>query len=354
MSVKQDLLNELMLKMFDKSSEAILFFDGEGRALAANPAAEKILDRDVLRALLDGKEGALCRACAGYVDESGQVTCENCYFHHPERSDFTSFQLYLNTKGQGLVPYASSFHTVDAENDIRVFMLRDMTRQQRMQEKAYQNKMMKHIIDAQENERRRISRELHDGVAQELMSAVVDLRVLKYMTGDADVLAKVKETEASLSRLLEDIRNLSVELRPAALDDLGLDAAFRSHFKRLEEMFGLLVDYTSDLPVKRYENEIETVVYRVCQEAILNAIKYADVDTVSVTLKGEGSRLLLTVRDSGTGFTPGDQPQGTGLGLYGMKERAELVGGTLEVEAAPGAGTTIRLSVPALPRREAR
>src|SRR5690606_37137113 len=133
-----------------------------------------------------------------------------------------------------------------------------------------------------------------------------------------------------------------------ALDDLGLEAAFRSHFKRLEEMYGLAVDYTSDLPVKRYETEIETVIYRVCQEAILNALKYADVVRVAVTLKGEGTRVLLTVRDRGTGFIPGSEPEGTGLGLYGMKERAELVGGTLDVDSALGAGTTIRLSVPAL------
>ncbi|MFC0229854.1 sensor histidine kinase [Bhargavaea ullalensis] len=340
-----------MLKMYANSSEAILFFDRGGKALAANPAAEEILDEDVLAALLEGEDGAICRACAGYTNEHGLRSCRDCYFHHPERDDFTSFQVYLQTKGKGLVPYTSSFQTVDADRDIRVFMLRDMTRQFLTQERLYENKMMKHVIDAQENERKRISRELHDGVAQELMSAVVDLRVLKYMTGDAGLLEKVRQTEASLSRLLEDIRNLSVELRPAALDDLGLDAAFRSHFKRVEENFGLLVNYGGELKGRRYASEIETVIYRVCQEAILNAVKYADVETVDVILSEQGGRVLLSVSDRGRGFAPGGRPDGTGLGLYGMRERAELVGGTLEVESAPYAGTTVRLNVPAVPEK---
>lgn len=96
------------------------------------------------------------------------------------------------------------------------------------------------------------------------MSAVIDLRVLKYMTSDEQLLRKVKQTEVSMTRLLNDIRNLSVELRPAALDDFGLEAAFRSHFKRMEQSYGLVIEYKSQLSEKRYESEIETVMYRVC------------------------------------------------------------------------------------------
>lgn len=225
-------------------------------------------------------------------------------------------------------------------------MLRDLTRQFKTQEKFYQNKMMKHVIEAQENERKRISRELHDSVAQELMSAVIDLRVLKYMTSDEQLLRKVKQTEVSMTRLLNDIRNLSVELRPAALDDFGLEAAFRSHFKRMEQSYGLVIEYKSQLSEKRYESEIETVMYRVCQEAVLNALKYAQVDTVKVSLTEKDDVLRLLVEDEGTGFKLGDEPSGTGLGLFGMQERAELVGGTFNVDSGIGRGTRILLQVP--------
>lgn len=337
----------LMTKLFENSMEAMFFFDREGKALAMNPAAENIVDKDILKQLYQGNPQALCGTCRGYTSETELRTCLNCYFSTPDSEEFTSYQVYLETKGKGVVPYAATFHTIDHENHIRVFMLRDLTRQFKTQEKFYQNKMMKHVIEAQENERKRISRELHDSVAQELMSAVIDLRVLKYMTADEQLLKKVKQTEVSMTRLLNDIRNLSVELRPAALDDFGLEAAFRSYFKRMEQSYGLVIEYKSQLSEKRYESEIETVMYRVCQEAVLNALKYAEVDAVSVSLTEKDGVLRLLVEDEGVGFTKGDEPSGTGLGLFGMQERAELVGGTFSVDSGVGKGTRILLQVPA-------
>lgn len=341
-----DLPNLLMTKLFENSMEAMFFFDREGKALAMNPAAENIVDKDILKQLYQGNPQALCGTCRGYTSETELRTCLNCYFNTPDSEDFTSYQVYLETKDKGIVPYAATFHTIDYEQGIRVFMLRDLTRQFKTQEKFYQNKMMKHVIEAQENERKRISRELHDSVAQELMSAVIDLRVLKYMTSDEQLLRKVKQTEVSMTRLLSDIRNLSVELRPAALDDFGLEAAFRSHFKRMEQSYGLIIEYKSQLSEKRYESEIETVMYRVCQEAVLNALKYAQVDSVKVSLTEKDGVLRLLVEDEGIGFELGDEPNGTGLGLFGMQERAELVGGTFNVDSGIDRGTKIHLQVP--------
>ena len=346
MTPGMELPDLLMMKLFKNSSEAMFFFDRQGKALAMNPAAENIVDQDILRQLYQGNPEALCGTCRGYTSETELRTCLNCYIQTTNSEDFTSYQVYLETKDKGIVPYAATFHTIDDENGIRVFMLRDLTRQFKTQEKFYQNKMMKHIIEAQENERKRISRELHDSVAQELMSAVIDLRVLKYMTADEGLLKKVKQTEVSMTRLLNDIRNLSVELRPAALDDFGLEAAFRSHFKRMEQSYGLVIEYESQLAEKRYESEIETVMYRVCQEAVLNALKYAQVDSVKVSLTEKEGVLRLQVEDEGAGFTPGDKPSGTGLGLFGMQERAELVGGTFSVDSGIGRGTRIILQVP--------
>ncbi|WP_150275314.1 sensor histidine kinase [Paenibacillus tepidiphilus] len=335
-----------MMKLFENSTEAIFFFDRQGKALAMNPAAENIVDQDILKQLYQGNPEALCGTCRGYTSEMELRTCLNCYFHTPDAEEFSSYQVYLETRDKGMIPFAATFHTIDAAAGIRVFMLRDLTRQFKTQEKFYQNKMMKHVIEAQENERKRISRELHDSVAQEVMGAVIDLRLLKYMTGDEQLLKKVKQTEMSMTRLLNDIRNLSVELRPAALDDFGLEAAFRSHFKRMEQSYGLVIDYHSQLAEKRYGSEIETIMYRVCQEAVLNALKYAQVDKVRVSLTESEGLLRLLVEDEGIGFQPGDEPDGTGLGLFGMQERAELVGGTFSVDSVIGRGTRILLQVP--------
>lgn len=346
MSASRDLQNNLMMKMFENSTEAIFFFDAQGKALSLNPAAEKIIDADVVEHLKNGAEDAVCRTCRGYTSETDVQSCSDCFLSSSHPEDFSSFQVYLETKGKGVIPYAATFHTIDPENGIRVFMLRDLTTQFETQKKLHQNTMMKHIIKAQENERKRISRELHDSVAQELMSAVIELRTLKYITSDTGVLNKADETKATLTRLLDDIRNISVDLRPAALDDFGLEAAFRSHFKRIEESFGLTVTFTSDIQKKRFENEIETVFYRVCQEAVLNAIKYAQVEEMKVYLFEKGNLLQLIIKDEGIGFLHGGNPIGTGLGLYGMNERAELVHGKLEVFSERDKGTTVHLRVP--------
>ncbi|MEK5067383.1 sensor histidine kinase [Sporosarcina sp. FSL K6-1508] len=339
-------LTDLLMKMYDNTAEAIFFFDSSGKIIAMNSAAELILDAEVLDSMAEGDVRAICMSCKGYTSETELQTCLSCYLVSPQ-DDFSSFQVYLDTRGKGIIPYTASYQTIDAENGIRVFMLRDLTKQYKTQETLNQKTMMKNVIKAQEDERKRLSRELHDSVAQEMLSSLVDLRVLKYMNIDAEVLKKVQQTEGSLMRLLDDIRHLSVELRPATLDDLGLEAAFRTHFKWIEKNYGLIVHFTAELEAKRYEGEIETVVYRVCQEAILNALKYAGTDEVSVRLFERAGHLELMVIDEGSGFDKKIiDPSGTGLGLYSMRERAELVNGQLVIQSDIGKGTSVRLEIP--------
>lgn len=341
-------LSELLKNLYKNSMEAIFFVGEQGELLAMNPAAEQILDIDVIEQLHQGTQVSICQTCAGYTNEEAMISCSNCFLDH--EGDFSSFQVYLNTRGQGVVPYAASYHTIDKERGVRVFMLLNLTRQFKTQEMLYRANMTKYVIKAQEDERKRISRELHDSVAQELLSSLVDLRVLKYMNVDNVVMDKLKQMEGSLTRLLDDIRHLSVELRPASLDDLGLEAAFRSHFKWITQNYGLLVSYDSELSSARYSNEVETVVYRICQEAVLNALKYANVDEVHVRLFEKQGNLQLIVRDEGCGFQPNTRdPKGTGLGLFGMRERAELVHGQLSIRSEVGGGTTIHLRIPLSP-----
>ncbi|MHA6258810.1 PAS domain-containing sensor histidine kinase [Sporosarcina sp. CAU 1771] len=338
-------LTNLLMKMYDNSAEAIFFFDQNGKVLSMNTSAQLIVGAEVLDKMVRGEEKAICMSCKGYTNEEEMQTCLSCYLVNPV-DDFSSFQVYLDTVGKGVIPYTASYQTIDQENGIRVFMLRDLTRQYRTQEILNQKTMMKNVIKAQEGERKRLSRELHDSVAQEMLSTLVDLRVLKYMDVNADVLKKLKQTEESIMRLLDDIRHLSVELRPSALDDLGLEAAFRTHFKTIENNYGLVVYFTAELESKRYEGEIETVVYRVCQEAVFNALKYAGTDDVHVRFFEHENNLILTVIDEGVGFDIQNvNPLGTGLGLYGMRERAELVGGHLKIESN-SKGTTVRLEIP--------
>ncbi|WP_098060143.1 ATP-binding protein [Sporosarcina koreensis] len=344
--LSQNGMNSLLMKLYDRSSEAIFFFDEENRVVSMNQAAEQILDPQVAELMKAGSTKAICMACKGFTSAEEEQTCIACYMSDPDR-DIPSFQVFLETAGRGIVPYTGSIQMIDRENGIRVFMLRDLTEQIKTQESMHQQTLVKRVIKAQEGERKRISRELHDSVAQEMLSALVDLRVLKYMNVEEDVLKKVKQTEGSLMRLLEDIRHLSVQLRPATLDDLGLEAAFRTHFKWIEKNYGMLVDFSSNVQSVRFDGEIETVVYRVCQEAVFNALKYAGVEEVEVALLLTDSDLKLTVEDRGSGFDLNSPVhKGTGLGLFGMRERAELVHADLTIRSGIGTGTVIELTVP--------
>jgi len=346
-------LSELLMKLYGNSAEAIFFFDRDGNVLGMNDAAADILEEDVYRQLMAGQSGAICQTCKGYMSSDELQTCASCYMSKPDE-DISSFQVYFDTKGKGIIPYSASIQTIDQENGIRAFLLRDMTHQFQTQEELNQKRMMKRVIKAQENERKRLSRELHDSVAQEMLSSLVDLRVLKYMNISEEALKKLQQTEGSLMRLLDDIRHLSVELRPATLDDLGLKAAFRTHFKWIEKNYGLAIHFDTDLESERYGGEVETVFYRVCQEAVFNALKYADVEEITVELHEQDDTLQLFVKDEGKGFDLHEiEPKGTGLGLFGMKERAELVDGDFTVESVVGKGTSIRLRVPVKRRDDA-
>src|SRR5690625_3261962 len=346
MHLTQVSLPEILTNLFNNTNEKVFIFDRNGKVILMNPAAKDILKDDVFEEMVAGNPKAICKTCRGFTTEEELRTCKSCYVMD-SKEDVGSFQVYLDTIGKGVVPYIASIQTIDHENGIRVLMLRDLYNQMITQEMLQQKLQVNQVMTAQEEERKRISRELHDSVAQEMLSLLVEIRLLKYMTKDKAVVHKVRQTEGTLMRLLEDIQHLSVELRPATLDDLGLEAAFRAHFKSIEKNYGFIVHFTSQIGEKRYEGEVETAVYRICQEAVLNAIKYAKVDDLAVELSEKENVLILHIRDQGCGFKVDKMnPQGTGLGLYGMKERAELIRGTLTIQSELEKGTEVILHVP--------
>ena len=130
-------MTKLIMKMYDNSAEAIFFFDKSGKILTMNNAAKKIVNTNVLDKMAKGDEHAICMSCKGYTNEQELQTCLSCYLVNPE-DDFSSFQVYLDTVGKGVLPYAASYQTIDEEAGIRVFMFRDLTNQYKTQEKLNQ------------------------------------------------------------------------------------------------------------------------------------------------------------------------------------------------------------------------
>ena len=201
------------------------------------------------------------------------------------------------------------------------------------------------VIGAQEDERKRISRELHDGVAQELLSISFLFNQMASHLDDegAGLLAQARNT---VDRILDELHNISVELRPSALDHLGFLPALRSQAAVFEKTYGTEIVFEGGLSCERFDQALETQAYRICQEAILNACKYADTERVFVTLEDADGWLHVSVVDHGRGFnTANPEIKGSGCGLYGMQERANLIGARLTTSSGQG-GTTVTLVAP--------
>jgi signal transduction histidine kinase len=202
---------------------------------------------------------------------------------------------------------------------------------------------LRRVVEAQELERRRLARELHDQTGQELTSVLLGLRAVEEAKSDserAEALAAVRE---QVVETLHDVRRLAVELRPKALDDFGLVPALERLRDTFAEQTGMRVDLESQIR-ERLPTEVETALYRIVQEALTNVVKHAQATAVSIVLAPKSGAVTALIEDDGRGFTP--DGSGEGLGLLGMGERLALLGGRLKIESTPGAGTTIAAEVP--------
>jgi len=204
---------------------------------------------------------------------------------------------------------------------------------------------LRRVVAAQEQERRRLARELHDETGQALTSILLGLRTVEEAGGETEMRAAVAEVRDLVRSTLRDVRQLAVELRPKALDDFGLVAALERLTESFSEQTGIAVGFESTLPPDRLAPEIETALYRIVQECLTNIVKHARAGSVSIVLGRKRDAVTAVVEDDGVGFEPAKTRE-EGLGLIGMRERVALVGGRLTIESRPGAGTTFVAEVP--------
>jgi signal transduction histidine kinase len=203
---------------------------------------------------------------------------------------------------------------------------------------------LRRVVEAQELERRRLARELHDETGQALTSILLGLKALEERTGDEASRAAMEELRELVVSTLQDVRRLAVELRPTALDDFGLVAALERLTASFAEQTGISVDFQTALADERLPEEVETALYRIVQESLTNVVKHARARRVSILLARKEGSVKAVVEDDGRGFDPAQA--GDGFGLVGMRERLALLGGRLEVESGADAGTTIAAEVP--------
>ena len=201
------------------------------------------------------------------------------------------------------------------------------------------------VVAAQELERKRLARELHDETGQALTSILLGLKPLEGSAADDESRAAVASVRELVVTTLQSVRRLAVELRPSALDDFGLVPALERLVDTFREQSRLRVDLESNLGDERLPSDIETTIYRIVQEALSNVVKHAEATQVSILLTRKKAAVAAMVEDDGRGFDPagvGDD----GLGLVGMRERVSLLGGRLRIESSSGSGATLVAEIP--------
>lgn len=204
---------------------------------------------------------------------------------------------------------------------------------------------VRRVVEAQELERRRLARELHDETGQALTSILLGLKSIRAAETDEAAASAEAELREIVVQALQDVRGLAVELRPAALDDFGLSAALDRLAETFQERSGIRTAVETRIPGERLHPDAETVLYRLVQEALTNVVKHAGAQNVSIVLNRRDGGVTAVVEDDGRGFEPAQVRDGA-LGLVGMRERLALLDGTLTVESAPGEGTTLVAHLP--------
>jgi PAS domain S-box-containing protein len=210
-----------------------------------------------------------------------------------------------------------------------------------------QRELASRLLRAQEEERRRIAREMHDDWTQRLAVLSIDIAKLEKQFGGAEkalpLLRAVREQVVALS---QDVHALSRQLHPSILDDLGLVEALRSECASLSRREGIVVDYRPERAPKSFPKDVALGIYRVAQEALRNLAKHAAVSEARVSLAGTSQEVVLRVEDRGVGFDPAAVHTRPGLGLSSMEERVRLIGGSLSITSAPKQGTVVVARVP--------
>jgi signal transduction histidine kinase len=212
--------------------------------------------------------------------------------------------------------------------------------------------LLKKVVQAQEDERRRISRELHDELGQSMTSLLIGLKLLEKAGLDDESYMVIGNLTGTVSGMLSSIHDMALELRPTSLDDLGLAPALAQYARESQARLGFKIDFeVIGMNGRRLPREVESTLYRIIQESLTNVARHSMASKVSIILRQSENSIIAIVEDNGVGFdTKQAQEKNHRLGLYGMQERASLVGGKLTVESTLGVGTTIYVEVPLEPK----
>jgi PAS domain S-box-containing protein len=206
--------------------------------------------------------------------------------------------------------------------------------------------LSRQLVEVQESERQYIARELHDEAGQTLASMMVGFKVLENQSNDPQaVITQSRELKKITDGVLENLHRLSISLRPATLDHLGLISALRQHTEMIRTQHHLNIQFEVVGEIERLPTEVETAIYRIVQEALTNIVRHANATHADVLLERKKDSIIVIIEDDGIGFDPNNKAINH-LGLVGMQERATMLGGTITLESSSDRGSMIKLEVP--------
>jgi PAS domain S-box-containing protein len=337
-------VNEHAMKYFERSKEALL-----GRSLWEE--FPQLAGTEI--------EQAFRRAAA----EEMKVRCEG---RSPVTGRWIEVDAYPSPEGLSIY-FRDVSERRQAEEELRIAKaclatkvedqfqaLTKTTEELRAEEAARRNveaerrRLMTKLMTVSEEERGRISRELHDETGQLLTVLTLRLQALREQEAAEPLAAELADLQEQAERIARSLHQLAWELRPTSLDDLGLDKALEAAVRRRAEPFGVKVSFDSRLGSERLPCEVETQLYRIVTEAITNVLKHAEARKVSVLLRRRSRDVQAIIEDDGRGFDQNAlrSSRNGRLGLQGMRERAALLDGTMEAESSPGRGTTVFVRLP--------
>lgn len=334
-----------IMENFSHASDAMLIFQDD-QLLIMNDLAESLIQRS------DVDVPYLQQVVFSYIkrDHNTSDDCFGCVIKS-QLTDIT-IPITLNRESDTPLSFSLIYRQLSTSENVYSITLKSMDAKQRMDQLAIQKSLVQYINRAHEDERKQISEDLHDSIAQGIFTAIMGISRLisQQKTASTDNFAQQGELlQTQLRDVLTEVKGMALDLRPSALDDLGLVPALKTLIQRLQENTGIRILFVNRLQDDvTISKDVSIVLYRIAQEAMSNAIKHADTDEITLLLLEHDKRISLEVIDTGKGFdvTKVSQPNGRSLGLLNMNERVKALNGVFTLDSKIGEGTSVKVEFP--------
>lgn len=336
---KQDQL----LAVIKNSTQSIFILDKDRNIINYNDAGRELIG------LHENGTGNFCEICSTYPGTDKICDVSKCFLMSDQENPI---ELHLKKYQNGYFPVQAtiSYYSTPYGEKGTIVGLQKVSEKRKEEHKKIQKLITHSVFQAQEKERKLLSRELHDGVGQSLFGMLMQTDIIKSIPLDKNELnMQLEKLQRMITQSIEDVRNLSSELRPSTLDNFGLLVTLKTFIRDFGNRFGMQINFTFKGDNDRLPSSIETALYRIAQEALINAAKYSKAERIDIVMDIDQlkDKVSLSITDFGKGFEINSENR-KGIGIYSMEERALILGGDFSISSEIGKGTQVKVIIPIL------